>query len=708
MAIKHDTLTLGDLLHLESAQKLVLPNFQRDFVWKPDQQRNLLCSLLAGVPIGSVLLLQGKSSDYSSRPLCFNRDATPLSECKYLLDGQQRLSTLKHIFADSFNGSWSEAWRDLFSKLRYRWFICINPDTTTNEDIFGYKRLIFNPELEPYEPADFRPFAVEKKILKSGQSQWYHPAWKSNNDSESLVGERLRLEIARSAAKEYLVPLWEIWKDKRDGLHQKTLQLIAKERIDNIRAEIKDGKRNLINVLSPVAPDIETAVKSGDSDVINDAWKDLEFRWASDVSLFLIERLKENIPVIDLPANEIGRGIAIFETINRGGTALSTFDLVVARMARTRTTNESLTAVIANTLSQPLDISDSLFQGNKGKKPTDWHPDLMDVVVDMAPSQIFKNFFLNLLSIANFRENRNGSLSELKVDQIKKTKILRLSGDEIANSCQLVTQILAKTLAFLQFRCGIIKDDDLKYKLMVLPIAAALLDSSAWESSASLNRIEYWYWASLFSGAYRERQNEQCIRDVIELVDWVSGRKQNPFKSRETGVFLEKNYSDADTILRKRTDDEVSSDVEDCVLQYILSQQPHDFIEDNRMSTWDIATDTSQYQVHHILPLANAAGVGRSTKELRKQKEHILNSSINKTYILAKTNNAISSKSIQDYYDILKQKTKHDHALTGWSVGFVPRQTEETNDSYYLRLLARRFDEIKNTVSKELDHLVGE
>lgn len=125
--------------------KIVLPDFQRDFVWKTDQIKRLLSSFMLKLPIGSFLLLEGKSDDFKSRKICFpKRDVNPREECLYLLDGQQRLSALKAVFDDLYRSDegWKKQFEDTYSQLRYRWFIRVIPDEN-EDDIFGWRKLFF-------------------------------------------------------------------------------------------------------------------------------------------------------------------------------------------------------------------------------------------------------------------------------------------------------------------------------------------------------------------------------------------------------------------------------------------------------------------------------------------------------------------------------------------------------------------------------------
>ena len=49
---------IKDLFKQVEEKKIILPNFQREFVWERDQQKNLLASLFTSITIGSVLFLE--------------------------------------------------------------------------------------------------------------------------------------------------------------------------------------------------------------------------------------------------------------------------------------------------------------------------------------------------------------------------------------------------------------------------------------------------------------------------------------------------------------------------------------------------------------------------------------------------------------------------------------------------------------------------
>ena len=59
--------TFHDVLDMDREGTLVLPDFQRDFVWKTAQQQSLIATFLVQIPINGMLLLEGRSGDFSGK-----------------------------------------------------------------------------------------------------------------------------------------------------------------------------------------------------------------------------------------------------------------------------------------------------------------------------------------------------------------------------------------------------------------------------------------------------------------------------------------------------------------------------------------------------------------------------------------------------------------------------------------------------------------
>ena len=90
-AQKPDHISLNTLIARLDEGRFVIPDFQREFEWKPWDIRDLLRSIFLDYYIGSLLLWKGKSENFkalSCEPIYGAKvEATP----EYIvLDGQQR------------------------------------------------------------------------------------------------------------------------------------------------------------------------------------------------------------------------------------------------------------------------------------------------------------------------------------------------------------------------------------------------------------------------------------------------------------------------------------------------------------------------------------------------------------------------------------------------------------------------------------------
>lgn len=108
--------------------KILLPDFQREFVWKDEEmQKKIVASVLAKMPVGSILLLASKPDEYSSKIIGCKRelDTSELSdEVEFLLDGQQRITVLTNVFSSIIHDLCKNS-RDLVAPqaLKRRFFL---------------------------------------------------------------------------------------------------------------------------------------------------------------------------------------------------------------------------------------------------------------------------------------------------------------------------------------------------------------------------------------------------------------------------------------------------------------------------------------------------------------------------------------------------------------------------------------------------------
>ena len=78
---------------------IVVPDFQRSFVWSQEQVRSLLGTVFNGWPAGSILLMRGHTSEFRLRPLV--EGPTGSHPELVVLDGQQRLTAMARALSGS-------------------------------------------------------------------------------------------------------------------------------------------------------------------------------------------------------------------------------------------------------------------------------------------------------------------------------------------------------------------------------------------------------------------------------------------------------------------------------------------------------------------------------------------------------------------------------------------------------------------------------
>ncbi|WP_079442199.1 DUF262 domain-containing protein, partial [Clostridium chromiireducens] len=660
-------MNIKEMFELIDKNELVLPDFQRNFVWNKAGQRALAASVLLNLPIGSFLILEGKKEDFATKRLGFStQEATPTDECKFLLDGQQRLTSLRSIFGDFFcDEDWKDTIRGIYNSLRTKWFLRVIPKEG-EEDIFGWTDLVFDESsLKKIEPSQIEDMIEDKPIGITKTNCWWNPDYTYLDKTGKRItfkdGKIHVLNISKEMANENLLPL-SVYNDGDKTLLNYALEYISKERSMQLKAELENDLQRAKSILDKAGLDTiydEITIEDLDN-VVNE----LRQNWKVSLGSYLKGLLeKTESQIISLRSDEIGRAVIIFERINKGGTNLDNFDLVVARAARD-SSKDSLTKRIISYLETNVNLSEALCDNIKGNKPTEINISYMETVKNNEINSVVKNQYLNLLSIlANVQY---GNVDNIKIELTKKEKILNISYKQINNLTPLALKGLSRAIAFLQIRCGIVKITDLHYKLMILPIAYLLVNDEIWSCKKSLNKIEYWYWGSIFAGEYRIYPNQVSIDDVQDLYRWIVGKKEiNRYNQLEGKIFTISDFSD-ENILIEDNNKEIPVAIHKGLLQYELSRQPNDLLyNDILLNTWDIAKESDieidgrkikiDVQDHHVIPLATYTLLQEQSKSIRDKKEHILNGILNRTNILGDTNRIFSSKEPKKYLKSLEE-----------------------------------------------------
>jgi hypothetical protein len=110
------TLFIEDIIAKLKRGELRIPAFQRGFVWSPDEVAFLMDSIYKSYPFGSVLLWRTKNKLSQERHLGPFVVPEPVADfpIDYVLDGQQRLTSILGVFATELPKIVEIEWKDIY------------------------------------------------------------------------------------------------------------------------------------------------------------------------------------------------------------------------------------------------------------------------------------------------------------------------------------------------------------------------------------------------------------------------------------------------------------------------------------------------------------------------------------------------------------------------------------------------------------------
>ena len=82
---------ISELISDIRSRDLVLPEFQREYVWTKEQAKQLLVSLNKNYPVGGILLWKTQNPPELKN---MSEHGSRMGSYQIILDGQQRLTTL--------------------------------------------------------------------------------------------------------------------------------------------------------------------------------------------------------------------------------------------------------------------------------------------------------------------------------------------------------------------------------------------------------------------------------------------------------------------------------------------------------------------------------------------------------------------------------------------------------------------------------------
>lgn len=647
--------------------KIMLPDFQRQFDWDLEKQKALVASVLTKLPVGGVLLLKADCDDYKSKRIGIDPQEAikgPIpSKPNFLLDGQQRMTCLTNVFSDVIQDATEKKVSKLASRtlLAARFYLKIdrwNAETEpeSSKDLFGLRTLDFRFDVSKDEEPDFLTAGVIDYIE-------YRPflAPDYNNQKPYMPGQLYNEKLddyCFATPDVYLIPLFLLVgsNSKDDRLRQKRLLAILKRIRDHVVESMTthyanvemDKKDDFAFSVTTDSLDKEKYENADDKEMafeeIVEEKADLWLELFKNYLYSCIEQMKLN--KIEMPEGSRARAIDIYENMNMGGLSLSTLDLVAARAAKS--SNEALyDRILAYLVADNVYNQDAIPIEVKTYIPSGYNAGKQLGVIDSRVGKAGTDLFLEVLSL--YCNNKNYDSNEAKAAYSKAQYILKLTDEEINSNCKRVCVAVDRAFCFLQTRCGVRSITDVNYKMMLRLIAYVFTNEKWYKSAKVHDKLEAWYWASIFSGEFDKDQNDRFEKNLKNILESLT----NPSKGYtwieqlKDKVLATPYFSDCSFMLMEKANEgrTPKEHLGKYICQFFLTRPYSDLISDDQK----IHVFSEKLERHHIVPLGSITKIGQLTEQLREDKNNVINSPLNFVYISDDANGKISDKSLGDY-----------------------------------------------------------
>jgi hypothetical protein len=165
--LKPSVIKIHKLIDDYRSGRIVIPEFQREYVWKKNQAPKLIDSLYRGYPISSLLLWVTMSEVRSRRP-----EPRPArnGQTHWLIDGQQRMITLDRCHA-------GDKEIDVVFHPEKREFRLANAATKKNPNWFRLAEIWEDTQYRILAKTN-RKLAKPSSTVSVGYSTMKFPSWK--------------------------------------------------------------------------------------------------------------------------------------------------------------------------------------------------------------------------------------------------------------------------------------------------------------------------------------------------------------------------------------------------------------------------------------------------------------------------------------------------------------------------------------------------
>lgn len=504
--LSYDKRTIIDLVKRAYEGRLVLPDFQRDFVWTRQDIEELIKSLLENVFIGVLLIQKIDNPENPPFKVTTVKGVPPekMHPEELILDGQQRITSL--------------------------FYALYSPDYPLRNSSYPYAFFI---DLEKLAKDD-----IENAVFSIS---------KNSREFKSLLDKNGNFNTEELRKRKWL-PL----------------------------TFLMDSPRRLNKYLESVFDSEE---------IIDKIWNYLEKKILEyQVHVFYLHRANPEDVII------------LFERLNKTGIRLSTYDLLVARMYKFIKLKEKWKEALSNNL-----YIARLAENNEENTKIPYM--IIQAIV------LSKGFGIKSRELMKIDERVLNEEEWDRAVDIFENKVLRM--------------------VFDRSKYGIIEPKWIPYFPTITIILALFLKYSY----PPEEKIDRWYWASIFSERYSGSTETVMKQDFEQLCKWfeddntvpdVIEELKNQLRSETLGLMKVRRFSNAKY---------------KGVFNLLFKEDVRDFFHIETSISYDIR----ELEDHHIFPRA-------FLKEKGINDERI-DCVLNRTLILGSTNRRISKKSPSEYIE---------------------------------------------------------
>lgn len=709
---KYEPVSFSEIVDKVKSDEVVLPDFQRGFVWKDkNKQKGLIASVLTRIPIGSILLLGAKGNEFKYKKIGMKNKKPDIEEDKKvyaLIDGQQRITVLSAFLSDELVATGEE--KDVASAtLLRRYFLKFYPIkrllVSPEEDLFGV--VGFEPAQEIIESSypKFSTDQIKDKLEFLDKSEHEVLSDVSNCDEGTL-----NAFCTTHTDDSMILPLYYLYgsSTKKNTNHRNrfrgVLEAIAERYVYQCLLILKqiDCEKNLAeilaqklfsdqDVLDDLLQDLDNnsqIIKDEESELYKSISSNLKSRasgWADFVREYLEACIKNmELYEIRVEGSNIVRAIDIYQNLNLGGKALDVFDLLLARAALDEN-NKNLLEMVKDYIcadhrtdyaklcnmfqSDAAVISYQDFVKEYGEYSASDIMGAIDKEGQLNPT--YCNILMSLAGTLYGLVDNNGNIVKDKAERITSqcTKSEQLLAIEVQRISKIIKQALIgldRACFFLQVKCGIRTISETKYRLLVVIVGVILSQDEWYTNHKVISMLDAWYWSILLSGGFRNEQNKVFQDNLRKLLPYLcDNAKQNDGKKCDyiislcNRTFCDNRYNTEEILLLNNEFIEVDSSISDIICQYYLSLTYPDILKEGLDDKYKqkIISVFSTYgensialHMHHIMPIGSLeAKYKEADKAKRDDRSCKYNSPLNMLLISDSSNRLILNNSLKEY-----------------------------------------------------------